>query len=363
MKKVGISGIGMCLPIRRILVNETIKNWGNTSAKLIVDKFGVRKRTVLNSDEDVITLSVEAAKQCLVNTKTNIKNIDAMFLGTVTSSELYRGSSNTVMEMLTDNNQYFSTDVAMAERSGTVALIQGFANVKAGLCKSVLSIGADALCRYTAPGDLRESYTGAGAACALVDSNNIVAEIEGVTNFNTNFPEIGRPEDERFIRELMPMDSGVQKISIIDHVKTAVQLYLNKYNCALSDFDFVLLPQQYPGQTFQLAKIFGIPNEKIEDAIFSSETGDTGSAAPLIALEKVLESAQPNKRILLCSYGHNAGVDVIGLKTTNLIKDYQKRVKQTVTKILNNQFDVGYAEAMRLEYKFVEPNVSIGTFN
>lgn len=364
MKSTGICAIGCYVPVRRLSVEETISSWKNASTKLLKGNFGVTSRAVLNSDEDVVTMANEAVKSASDSKSFDLSSIDAVYFGTVTASDLFRGGSNLLMESLTGNKNYFSSDISSGENSGLAALIMGYASTSAGLHESTLAIGSDVLCRHTAPGDLREAYMGAGASAVIIGQKDTIATIEGVTSFNSNFPEIGRTEDERFIRELMPMDAGLLKVGVYDHLQHAIHAYCKKYKKSLEDFDYIILPQQYPGETKALAKMLNVEQKKIDSSIFSSNIGDTGSAASLIALQKVLEISKPNQSILVCGYAHNSGADVVGLKVTENIIDYQKNINKSVSAMTTElTIDVGYAEAMRLEYKFVGPNISIGTFN
>ena len=215
---IGISSAGISVPIRRLPVIDTVSQWNNTSADLIVKQFGTECRTSLGSDEDTLTLAHEASHNCMDNARADPSDVDAVFFGTVTAPELYRGCANALMDMLTASNAYTSQDVSAAERSGIMALTNAYTYISSGLAHQALAVGSDSLCRHTAPGDLRESYEGAGAGALLISDQNVIAEIFKVSSCNSNFPEFGRPEDERYIRGLMPMDSGTTHIGMMRHI-------------------------------------------------------------------------------------------------------------------------------------------------
>lgn len=158
---IGISSAGISVPIRRLPVIDTVSQWNNTSADLIVKQFGTECRTSLGSDEDTLTLAHEASHNCMDNARADPSDVDAVFFVTVTAPELYRGRANALMDMLTASNAYTSQDVSAAERSGIMALTNAYAYISSGLAHQALAVGSDSLCRHTAPGDLRESYEGA----------------------------------------------------------------------------------------------------------------------------------------------------------------------------------------------------------
>lgn len=360
---IGISSAGISVPIRRLPVIDTVSQWNNTSADLIVKQFGTECRTSLGSDEDTLTLAHEASHNCMDNARADPSDVDAVFFGTVTAPELYRGCANALMDMLTASNAYTSQDVSAAERSGIMALTNAYAYISSGLAHQALAVGSDSLCRHTAPGDLRESYEGAGAGALLISDQNVIAEIFKVSSCNSNFPEFDRPEDERYIRGLMPMDSGTTHIGMMRHITTALQRFMAEQAMTVNDFNYVILPQEHVGQSLQLARHLHIDKERILPTLFASTTGDLGSAGPLIALAKVLEICEPGSNILLCAYGHNAGADVLGLTATEHVTEYQRNLVSTVTGILDETINVKYPIALKNEYKLSSPNITIGTFN
>ena len=76
------------MPIRRLPVIDTVSQWNNTSADLIVKQFGTECRTSLGSDEDTLTLAHEASHNCMDNARADPSDVDAVFFGTVTAPEL-----------------------------------------------------------------------------------------------------------------------------------------------------------------------------------------------------------------------------------------------------------------------------------
>lgn len=362
MLKVGIRSVGSAIPVRKVSVEDTINYWGNSSVSLVQRKFGVRSRSVLNSDEDVLTLATQAAKNSLANAHMKDTEIDGVLFGTVTASELYRSSSNILMDMLSSRRNYISSDISAAERSGVEAMVTGYSYIGSGLCTAALAIGSDVMNRHTAPGDLRESYEGAGAGAIILGNQKLIATIDHVASNNSPFPQFGRPEDERFIRALTPMNDDMLKVGLYDHLQGALKVYFEQTNSHFSDYDFVILPQQYPGEVRSLAQKLNLNNEQINDSIFSEECGDTGSASSIIALEKVLEKSKFGNKILLCSYGNNSGADVVGLTVTKNIVKYQEKLQKDISSTTKNTMPISYAESLKLEYKLIQPNVTIGTF-
>ncbi len=72
----------------------------------------------------------------------------------------------------------FCADVQFAGKSGTSALQIAYALVASGMVGNALAVGADTINRNTAPGDLTESYAGAGAAALLLGTENVIAHFD-----------------------------------------------------------------------------------------------------------------------------------------------------------------------------------------
>ncbi|MCZ4061502.1 hypothetical protein O3W44_23715 [Pantoea sp. LMR881] len=87
-------------------------------------------------------------------------------------------------------------------KSGTSAMQLSFAMVKAGMAQHSLAIGADTISRHTAPGDLTEAYTGAGAVVVLFDTDKVIAEVDETFSLRKI-----RPQGNCYIRSGMSLGS------------------------------------------------------------------------------------------------------------------------------------------------------------
>ena len=81
-----------------------------------------------------------------------------------------------------------------------------------------------------------------------------------------------------------------------------------------------ILPCIFPRVPQTISKICGIDPENVVDNL-ALNVGDSGSAHPLLMLTHVLENAEPNEKILVCSFG--GGGDAILLETTKLIGKFK----------------------------------------
>lgn len=358
----GIVGYGIEIPKRRIKAEKIIDVWKNTDINLIESVFRVKERTVLNSDEDTTTLAVGAARSCLKNCDFCGDAIEAIFLGTATNPDLSRATGTVVMSALTSNSIYYGADIQAAENSGAAALIAGQSLVQSNTALNALIIGADTKSRHIAPGDLRESYCGSGAAGLLLGKQNMIAVIDGISSYRSNFPDEIRTEDERYIRTLMPLNRERLELGYVKHSLEAIKGLLDKTKSTIDLYDYFVAYQPYPTAMLSLAERCKIAPSKAIPALYAEQTGDIGSASVLVGLAKVLDLSSPGEKILMCSYGAGAGADAVSFTVTDEISIYRKNKTSAAACIENGKIYVDYAQAVKFEFKYMRSDQALNTF-
>jgi hydroxymethylglutaryl-CoA synthase len=359
----GIISYGVNIPKKRIKVESIQEVWKNADINLLKSILQIKERVVLDSDEDTVTLSAESAKQCLEKINFDANNIESIFLGTSTNPDLSRSNSTVIMSMLTSSNNYFSSDIQFSEKSGTSALISGYSYIVSGLAKNSLVIATDTVSRHIAPGDLRESYCGAGSCSLMLGSEKVIARIGHIASYNSNFPDEIRPEDERYIRAIMPINRDRMQHGFAKHCISAIKKLLVLSKTTVDDYDYFVFQQLTPVTPSILGDALNIPKDKISSSIFADYTGNVGSASPFIGLSKVLDIAKPGNKILLSSYGTGAGADAIELVVTEQILNYRNNTNiLTDNEIMKNIIYVTYPEAIKYEYKYNKPAIALSTY-
>ncbi|OHX14410.1 hydroxymethylglutaryl-CoA synthase [Chromobacterium sphagni] len=359
MKKIGIVSYGSSIPTCRLKINDVIDVWKNTDLDLVKNHLGVCERAVLQPDEDVITLGVQAAQRALEHAGS--PTLDALHLGTCTNPYDSRSSAAIILEMLGQGYDMYCADVQFSGKSGTSALQISQALVASGMAGHALAIAADAINRHTAPGDLTESYAGAGAAAMLVGSENLIAEIDGTFSCAADIADNIRPQGERYIRSGMGLGSDKNSIGLEDQTRRAAEGLMGKLKTSASDFDYVVFQQNVVSTPRSLGKLLGFTAEQLEPALFADTIGDTGAASPLLGLIQVLDQAKPGDRILLVSYGFGAGSDAIALTVTDNIAAHQQRATTLKTQLGQKQY-VDYGTAIKYEFKYLRPDYALTAY-
>lgn len=346
---VGIKGYGVYVPPFRIKVEEIMQTWLNSNPVYLHDIMNIKERAVCDYDEDVITMSVEAAKNALKMSKTGPKEIGAIFLGSSTLPYVMKPASSIVLEALGAPNSSFISDVQFSGKSGTVALQVCLALVGQKFAKNALAIGADNLSIHAEPGESFEYPASAGAGALLLGEENLIAEIEAFETYNSDTPDIYRLDGDRYLTR--GGDAMVESdVGLPAHTRNAVNSLLQKLGKKPKDFDYAVFHQTYGVSPFITGRSLGFEDAQVAPALIADEIGDTGASSVLIGLAKVLDEAKPGQKILVASYGPGAGSDAFALKVTDKIESVTRSPK--VKEIINAKTYINYATYIKLDRKY-----------
>lgn len=360
-QKVGIISYGVEVPYNRLDTKEVIDLWLNSSLDTIQKNQGVLERSVLDSDEDDNTLAVAAAREAFRRVPESKEQLQALYYGTCTNPYDSRPSSTMVLEAL---NLPYSTkccDLQFSLKSGTAALMNAYAMVKAGLADKAMAIGVDTVNRHTAPGDLVEPYAGAGAGAVVLGTENVVATIDDMESYSSDLSDGFRIEGERYLRTGMLLGAAKNEVGVDTHTLGAAKKLLERNNMKAEDFKYAVFQQTTPGFVRHCAELLGFKKEQYQTSIFADYIGDTGSASPLIGLAKVLDEAKAGDKIFLAGYGYGAGADVYILTVTEEIEKIRGKVK-TVQQHIDRKNMVDYKQAMKMEYKYLRHDYPLNAY-
>jgi 3-hydroxy-3-methylglutaryl CoA synthase len=352
---VGIVGYGAGIPFLRIKVEEINRVWGNIPLHRIKNVQMLTERTVLQPDEDTVTLAVGATRRAIEHANNGDKaKIDAIFLGTCTNPYDTRASVTLVEEALALNRSAYSADIQFGGKSGTTAMQMCLALIIAGMAEQAISIGSDTINRHTSPGRLSEYAASAGAVALVLGKDDVIAEIKGTTSYASDLSDFFRLEGERYINDIGPGGKMYPafEIGMAGHIVNASTSLLKQVGMKPTDYDYAVFQQPDGAIPYVLGERLGFTKEQIQPGVVSTEIGDCGSASSLLGLANVLDKAKAGQKIFLAAYGFGAGADAFSLETTSLIEE--KRPQITIRKLLDNKAMIDYAKAVRNEYKYAQ---------
>lgn len=338
----GIVGYGAYVPKQRIKVLDIASVWGKNGEE-IAKSLGVLEKAVAAIDEDALTLAVEAANRALSTSKIDLKDIQALLVGSESHPYAVNPTSTALGQILNIPDNYLASDLEFACKAGTTAIQLIYGLVESGKIKSGIAVGADSA--QAKPGDILEYTAGAGAGCFIIGQENLIANILGFTSYSSNTPDFWRRDGQKY-----PSHAGrfTGEPAYFSHVTSATNLLFEKYKVNPTDFDYAVFHMPNGKFPLQAAKKLGFFDSQIKDGFIVPKIGNPYSASSLLGLAAVLDIAKPGKKIFLCSYGSGAGSDAFIFETTKEIVNYQKRNKHKLANLIDQKSYINYSEVMKM---------------
>jgi hydroxymethylglutaryl-CoA synthase len=340
-EEVGIVGYGSYVPRYRLPAEEVSKMW--TGGKGGVP---IQEKAVNGLDEDVISMSIEAARNALARADIDPQGIRAVWVGSESHPYAVKPTSTIVAESIGAVPNTQAADWEFACKAGTEAMQAAIGFVGSGMARYALSIGMDTA--QGRPGDALEYTAAAGGAAMLIGpGKEAVAIIEGSYSFVTDTPDFWRRA-----HALYPShgDRFTGEPAYFKHVIGAAEALMQALDRSPGDYQWAVFHQ--PNEKFprRAAKVLGFSQEQIEPGLLSPRIGNTYAGSAVIGLTAILDIAKPGDRILLVSYGSGAGSDAFSLRVTDRIEEVRNRALTTEAYIDRRQ-PIDYATYTRFRDK------------
>ncbi len=342
-QEVGLVGYGAYVPRYRLPAAEISRIWrGGLSVEPILEK------SVPGMDEDVVTMSLEAARNALARAGVNPQHIRAVWVGSESHPYAVKPTSTIVAEALGIVPDTQAADWEFACKAGTEAMVAAMGLVGSGMARYALALGMDTA--QGKPGDELEYTAAAGGGAFLIGpASESLAVIEGVYSYVTDTPDFWRRAYQRY-----PEHGGrfTGRPAYFKHIKNAVNTLLDELGTGPEDYRYVVFHQ--PNEKFpnRVAEQLGFREEQTEVGLLSPRIGNTYAGAALIGLTAILDVARPGERIMLCSFGSGAGSDAFSLWVTEEIVEKRDRALKTEDYIARRT-EIDYAEYARMRGKIV----------
>jgi hydroxymethylglutaryl-CoA synthase len=333
---VGIVGYGVYVPRYRIKTSDIAEIWGEDGAR-IGPGLGVFEKSVPGPDEDVATISVEAARNAIKMGRIDPHDIGAVYIGSESHPYAVKPTGTIVAEAIGCSHNMTCADLEFACKAGTAGIQMAMGLVSSKMIKIGLAIGADTA--QGRPGDALEYSAAAGGAAYLIGTENPLATIEETASFTTDTPDFWRREGEDF-----PSHGArfTGEPAYFRHVSEGANLLFKKTNTTIDDYDYFVF--HMPNGKFPMAigKQIGVPKEKLEDSLVVRQIGNTYSGSAMIGLARILDIAKPGARIFVVAYGSGAGSDAFAVRVEEAIEEHRGAVP-TVDDYIVRKTYVDYA--------------------
>jgi hydroxymethylglutaryl-CoA synthase len=338
-KPVGIVGYGAYVPRYRLPANEVSRIWTGGAGGL-----PIKEKAVPGLDEDVITMSIEAARNALARAGIEPCELRAVWIGSESHPYAVKPSGTIVSEAIGAGPSISAGDWEFACKAGTEALVASMGLVGSGMGKYALAIGMDTA--QGRPGDQLEYTAGAGGAAYIVGAaEESLAVIEAAYSFVTDTPDFWRRAEQKYPEHGQRFTG---EPAYFKHITNAGKTLMDELGTTPADYRFAVFHQPNAKFPQRAGSLLGFNDEQIKPGLLSPVIGNTYAGAALIGLSAVLDVAQPGDRILVTSFGSGAGSDAFSIRVTDKIEARRGLALRTADYIARRtQIDYGMYVRMR----------------
>ncbi|AAT42969.1 hydroxymethylglutaryl-CoA synthase [Picrophilus oshimae] len=333
----GIVTYGSYIPRYRIRPEEIARVWGEDPEKMKNGIF-ILSKSVPGPDEDVATISVEAARNALKRSNIDPNDIGAIYIGSESHPYAVKPTATIVAAAIGMPFRTFAADYEFACKAGTAAMQNIKAMVDSNMIKYGMAIGSDT--SQGAPGDALEYTASAGGTAMVIGRDNVIAEINKTISVATDTPDFWRREGEPYPKhgERFTGEPGYFK-----HVIGAARDIMSELNTKPDDYDYVVFHQPNGKFPTRAAKILGFREEQYREGLITPYIGNTYSGSTMTGLSAILDVSRPGDRILAVSFGSGAGSDAFDITVTDNILDYHRENAPGVRKMMESTEYIDYA--------------------
>lgn len=333
---VGIVSYGAYVPRFRITPFEIAKIWGADGA-VMSKGLNIKSKSVPGPDEDVITISVEAARMAVDRAKINPQDIGAIYVGSESHPYAVKPSATVVAEAIQAVPDLTAADYEFACKAGTAALQTCMALVASGQVKYGMAIGSDT--SQGAPGNALEYSASAGGAAFIIGSERLIALINSTLSYTTDTPDFWRREGQKYPSH---GERFTGKPAYFKHITSCGKNLMAKLATKPEDYDYAIFHQPNGKFPINVAKMLGFTYEQIETGLLTPRIGNTYSGATMVALAAILDVSKPGDRIFMVSYGSGAGSDAFDITVTDHITELERESGSTMEAMISDEVFIDY---------------------
>jgi hydroxymethylglutaryl-CoA synthase len=340
---VGIVGYGAYVPRYRLPAVEISRVWTDNTGGV-----PIKEKAVPGKDEDVITMSVEAARNALARAQIPASDLRAIWVGSESHPYAVKPTSTLVAEALGAVPHVQAADWEFACKAGTEAMVAAMGFIGSGMARYAMAIGMDTA--QGRPGDALEYTAGAGgAAFVLGPAAESVAVIECTYSYVTDTPDFWRRQYEKYPEHGQRFTG---EPAYFKHITEAARAMLDATSTTAADYRYAVFHQPNTKFPTRVAQSLGFREEQFKTGLLVPVIGNTYSGAAIIGLTAILDEASPGDRILLTSFGSGAGSDAMVLTVTDKLPA-RKGLALKTQDYVARRTEIDYAAYVRLRGKLV----------
>jgi hydroxymethylglutaryl-CoA synthase len=340
-RPVGIVGYGAYVPRYRLPAKEVARVWTNGQSAL-----PIKEKAVPGLDEDVITMSIEAARNAMRRAAISPDEIRAVWVGSESHPYAVKPTSTLVAEAIGATPHVQAADWEFACKAGTEALVAAIGFIGSNMADYAIAIGMDTA--QGRPGDALEYTAGAGGAAYLVGpAENSLATLDGSYSYVTDTPDFWRREYQRYPEHGQRFTG---EPAYFKHITEAAKALMEANGTTPADYQWAVFHQPNTKFPQKVASMLGFSKEQIAPGLLVPVIGNTYAGAALIGLTAILDVAEPGDRILMVSFGSGAGSDAFDIRVTEKLLERRNRALKT-SEYIARRTEIDYATYVRYRGK------------
>lgn len=342
-RRVGIIGYGAYVPRYRLPASEVSRVWTDGQAGL-----PVTEKSVPGLDEDVATMSIEAARNAMQRAGIASEEIRAVWVGSESHPYAVKPTSTIVAEAIGATPNVQAADWQFACKAGTEAMVAAIGFIGSSMADYALAIGMDTA--QGRPGDALEYTAGAGGAAYLLGpAEDALAVIESTYSFVTDTPDFWRRAYQKYPEHGMRFTG---EPAYFKHITEAARALMEATDTGPEDYTYAVFHQPNTKFPQRVGAQLGFSKEQIAPGLLVPMIGNTYAGAAMIGLTAILDIAKPDDRVLMVSFGSGAGSDAFSIKLTKAIDERRDRAPMTGDYIARRT-EIDYATYVRMRGKLV----------
>jgi 3-oxoacyl-[acyl-carrier-protein] synthase III len=306
-RPVSITGLGCRVP-DRIVTNEELATFVDTSDAWIVERTGIRQRHMAAEDEALSDVALPACRGALAQAGLEGKDIDLLIVATVTPDMAFPSTAAILADRLGATSAA-AYDLSAGCTGFVYALAQGYGMLAGGLAKRALVVGGDLLSRIL---DWEDRATlvlfgdGAGAVVleTVPEQGFVGFELgaDGAGGENLWLPGSGSRRFDEAEKYVKMNGREVFKFATRILVQSAEDL-LAKCEVSIDDVDLYIPHQANMRIIDHATRKLGVPSDRV--VINVDRFGNTSSGSIPLALADAAADGRlrPGRLVLMTGMG------------------------------------------------------------
>lgn len=342
-RPVGIIGYGVYIPRYRLPASEVARIWTDGQSGV-----PIKEKAVPGLDEDVVTMSIEAARNALARAGISPQAIRAVWVGSESHPYAVKPTSTIVAEAIGAVPNVQAGDWEFACKAGTEAVVAAIGLVGSGMAQYAMAVGMDTA--QGRPSDALEYTAGAGGAAYILGAaEESLAVIDASYSYVTDTPDFWRREHQKYPEHGQRFTG---EPAYFKHISEAATVMMDATATTAEDYDYAIFHQPNTKFPQRVAAELGFTKEQIAPGLLVPVIGNTYAGSSLIGLSATLDIAKPGDRILLVSFGSGAGSDAFVIQVTDALVERRERALLTKDYIARRT-EIDYAMYVRMRGKLI----------